>query len=64
MIAERERAERLTRNGCIINQETYHPEVWTPEAAKGVDLIIVALKYGALRELLTVCEEVWESIRL
>ena len=48
VIAEGERAERLTRNGCMINQETYHPEVWTPEEAKGVDLIIVALKYGAL----------------
>ena len=48
VIAEGERAERLKRNGCMINQETYHPEVWTPEEAKGVDLIIVALKYGAL----------------
>ena len=48
VIAEGERAERLTRNGCMINQETYHPEVWTPEEAKDVDLIIVALKYGAL----------------
>ena len=48
VIAEGERAERLTRNGCMINLETYHPEVWTPEEAKDVDLIIVALKYGAL----------------
>lgn len=47
VIAEGERAERL-RKGCIINDVTYHPEVWTPQEAKGTDLLIVALKYGAL----------------
>lgn len=47
VIAEGERAERL-KKGCIINDVTYHPEVWTPEQAKGTDLLIVALKYGAL----------------
>ena len=26
----------------------YHPEVWTPEEAHGVDFLIVSLKYGAL----------------
>lgn len=48
VIAEGERAERLRKNGCQINHTIYHPEVWTPEEAKGADLIIVALKYGAL----------------
>lgn len=48
VIAEGERAERLKKNGCQINHVIYHPEVWTPEEAKGADLIIVALKYGAL----------------
>ena len=47
VIAEGERAERL-RKGCLINDVTYHPEVWTPEEAKGADLLIVSLKYGAL----------------
>lgn len=27
---------------------TYHPEVWTPQEAQGADLLIIALKYGAL----------------
>lgn len=47
VIAEGERAERL-KKGCRINDVTYHPEVWTPQEAHGVDLLIVCLKYGAL----------------
>ena len=45
--AEGERAGRL-KKGCKINDVTYHPEVWTPQEAHGVDLLIVCLKYGAL----------------
>lgn len=48
VIAEGERAERLKENGCSINGGTYHPEIWTPDEAHGVDLLVVALKYGAL----------------
>lgn len=47
VVAEGERADRL-RSGCIINDVTYHPEVWSPEEANGSDLLIVALKYNAL----------------
>ena len=47
VIAEGERAQRL-KKGCMINGEVYHPEVWTPQEAKGADLLIVSLKYGAL----------------
>lgn len=47
VVAEGERAERL-KQGCRINDVTYHPEVWTPQEAHGADLMIVALKYGAL----------------
>lgn len=47
IIAEGERAGRL-KKGCKINDVTYHPEVWTPQEAHGVDLLIVCLKYGAL----------------
>ena len=47
VIVEGERAERM-KKGCIINGITYHPEVWTPQEAKGTDLLLVALKYGAL----------------
>lgn len=48
VIAEGERAERLKKNGCIINDEVYHPQVWSADEAKQADLLIVALKYGAL----------------
>ena len=27
---------------------SYHPEVWTPDEAQDVDLMVVALKYGSL----------------
>lgn len=47
VIAKGERAGRL-KKGCKINDVTYHPEVWTPQEAHGVDLLIVCLKYGAL----------------
>ena len=47
VVAEGERAQRL-QNGIGINGKVYHPEVWTPEEAHGADLLIVALKYGAL----------------
>ncbi len=47
VIAEGERAGRL-KQGCLINDVTYHPEVWAPNEAPDVDLLIVALKYGAL----------------
>lgn len=55
VIAEGERAGRL-KKGCRINDVTYHPDVWTPQEAHGVDLLIVCLKYGALPDAL-------ESIR-
>lgn len=47
VVAEGKRADRL-RSGCVINDVTYHPEVWSPEEANGSDLLIVALKYNAL----------------
>ena len=48
VIAKGERAERLKAEGCFINGKTYYPGVLTPEEAKGVDLLVVSLKYGAL----------------
>ena len=47
IVAEGERAERL-KQGCTINGAVYHPAVWTPQEAHGADLLIIALKYGAL----------------
>ena len=48
VIAKSERAKRLKSEGHLINGKTYHPGVLTPEEAKGVDLLVVCLKYGAL----------------
>ena len=48
VIAEGDRARRLKESGCAINGAVYRPEVWTPQEANGVDLLVVALKYGAL----------------
>lgn len=48
VIAEGERADRLRKNGCANNGRIYHPEVWSPEEAHNVDLLVVALKYGSL----------------
>ena len=47
VVAEGSRAERLQK-GIAINGSLYQPEVWTPEQARDADLLVVALKYGAL----------------
>lgn len=52
VIAEGERADRLKKGGCRINDEVYRPEVWSPQEAENVDLLIVSLKYGSLPEAL------------
>lgn len=48
VIAEGDRADRLRQNGCHINDKVYHPEVWSPKEAAGVDLLIISVKYGSL----------------
>ena len=47
VVATGERAKRLGQ-GCKINNEVYHPQVWSPKEAHNVDLLVVAPKYGAL----------------
>lgn len=62
VIAKGERAARLKENGCSINHMVYRPEVWTPQEAHGVDLLIVSLKYGALPGALEdICQMVGEN---
>lgn len=48
VLAEGERAERLSQEGCLINGTVYRPEVWNPGDAGEIDLLIVSLKYGSL----------------
>ena len=52
VVASGERKARYERDGFVINGQVYHPAVRTPEEAAGVDLLIVATKYQALRSAL------------
>lgn len=52
VVADGTRKERLAKEGLMINDRIYKPEVLTPDEAHGADLLIVTLKYGALRPAL------------
>lgn len=52
IIADGKRKQRLEQEGIVINDHMFLPIVKTPEEARGVDLILVAVKYGALRTIL------------
>ena len=52
LIAKGERKERLEKEGLCINDKIYKPKVKTPEEAKGVDLLLVSIKYNGLRDAL------------
>lgn len=52
LIADGSRAERLRREGLWINDQNYKPTVKAAGEAKGVDVLFVATKYGALRDAL------------
>lgn len=56
VVAEGERAERLRQDGVIINEETYHPMIKSPQEAKGADLILVCTKYHGLYSTLDMIE--------
>ena len=49
VVADGDRNKRLKEQGCTINGVKYTPEVWTPEEAHNVDLLVISLKYGNLR---------------
>lgn len=51
VVAEGGRRERLERDGLIINGRRYNPRIAAPEeaGAEGLDFLIVAVKYTALR---------------
>ena len=67
MVAKGERRERLRRDGIVINGKRYDLNVKTPEEARGVALLLVSTKYGALRDLVLFVEranELWYAARL
>ena len=52
VIAKGERADRLRREGLVINGRQVVPAVCSPEEAAGADLILIATKYSGLPEIL------------
>ena len=61
VIAEGDRASRLKKEGLFINDEPCRLEVKTPEEACGVDLLIVSVKYGALKDILPMVRRMADS---
>lgn len=61
IVAEGERKERLEKNGIVINDQKYDLHVKTPEEAKGVDLLIISVKYGALQGTLPMIEKIVDA---
>lgn len=58
VIAKGERADRLKKNGLIINDKKYFPVIKTPTEAKGVDVLFVNVKGTALEDALEDIDEV------
>lgn len=52
------RKQRLETEGLWINGRQYYPKTITPAEARGTDLLIVALKYGALHASLPEIKEI------
>ncbi len=57
VVAEGDRAERLKREGLVVNGGRIPLNVRTPAEAKGADLLLVLVKYGALRGALPAIAE-------
>lgn len=61
IVAEGERKHRLSENGITINDRKIPLHVKTPEEAKGADLVLVTVKYGALEAALPMIEKIVDS---
>ena len=58
VVAEGERKERLERDGLNINQKHVSLNVKTPDEARGADLLVIAVKYAALKPSLPMVEKI------
>lgn len=58
VVAEGERKERLAKNGILVNDKQISLHVKTAEEAAGADLLLVTVKYGALKESLPLIEKI------
>lgn len=61
IVAEGERKHRLSENGITVNDRKIPLHVKTPEEAKGADLVLVMVKYGALEAALPMIEKIVDS---
>lgn len=52
VVADGDRQSRLAREGLVINGRKYKLNLRTPQEAHGADLLLVATKYGALKDAL------------
>lgn len=58
LIAEGARKERLEKEGVLINGERFFNKVKTPKEARGVDLLLIATKYDALKAMTRELQEI------
>ena len=58
VIASGERKKRIENEGFNINDKLYKPVIKTPAEAHGADLIIVAVKYNALKSAVSDIKEI------
>ena len=58
VIASGKRKEKIESEGLVINDKLYRPEVKTPAEAHGADLVIVSVKYNALRSAVEDIKEI------
>lgn len=61
VVAEGDRLARLKKDGIIINDETFRPNVRTPQDAKGADLVLVCTKYTGLMDALPMIETIVDA---
>ena len=61
IVAEGERKHRLSENGITVNDRKIPLHVKTPKEAKGADLVLVTVKYGALEAALPMIEKIVDS---
>ena len=57
-VAQGSRKEKLEQNGILVNGEHIPVKVLTPEEAKGADLIVICVKYGALPEAVQITRQI------
>lgn len=58
VVAKDARREKLIKEGISINEQNYVLHVRTPQEARGVDLLLIATKYGGLMDALNDIETI------